>query len=65
MTDFLGKPLKVGDKVVVLQHFRTASFLVMDTVIGFTDEYVRIGRGLKSPEKLVKYEDAEAMTESD
>ena len=42
MTDFLGRELKVGDKVVALAHRRTSSTLYLGVVEKLTNKMVTI-----------------------
>ena len=42
MKDFLGKELKIGDKVVYLNYFRTSSNLHRGVITGFTPMKIKI-----------------------
>jgi hypothetical protein len=59
MRDFVGNELKIGDKVVYVDHFRTSSQLVMGIVERFTAKSVFVhgmyGVVRKEPLKVVKY----------
>lgn len=64
MCDFLGRELKIGDKVVYLMYCRTSSMYVKTIVTAFTPKKVRIkletnlGHELcVEAYKLIKYEE--------
>ena len=64
MCDFLGRTLKLGDKVVYLMHTRTSSHYVKTVVTGFTPKKVRVAIETNCDHtmcvesyKLIKYEE--------
>lgn len=54
MVDYLGKKMKVGDKVVMLVTYGKSSDLSKATITGFTNEFVVTDHGKKSPYKCIK-----------
>lgn len=54
MKDFLGRELKIGDKVVTGARYSKSGRLREDVIIGFGASMVKLAGGAKSPEKLVK-----------
>ena len=64
MTDFLGRTLNVGDKVVYLMHYSTSSYYYKTVVTGFTQKKVRVAIETNHNKtmcvesyKLIKYEE--------
>lgn len=59
MCDVVGNELKIGDKVVYVNHCRTSSHLVIGVVDSFTSKKIYVhsmyGLILKEPTKVVKY----------
>ena len=53
-TDFLGRPIAIGDTVVYLQHSRSSSSLHKSKVIGLSGTtMVALESGNKSSQKLI------------
>lgn len=54
MLDYLGKKMKVGDKVVMLETYGRSSNLTKATITGFSNTFVVTDHGKKSPSKCIK-----------
>lgn len=57
MTDFLKRPISIGDAVVYLSHSRSSSYLCKDVVIGLSPSMVLLKFTKKSPDKLIVVND--------
>lgn len=57
MTDFLKRPISIGDTVVYLSHSRSSSHFYKDVVIGLSPSMVLLKTTKKSPDKLIVVND--------
>ena len=65
MEDYIGNPLRVGDKVVYVATGKYG-FMEKTTVVGFTEKKVRLeSKRTVSPDHLIIYSPAPVMTLED
>lgn len=60
MCDFLGRELKIGDKVVYVRHYRTSCSLIKTIITGITPKRVYVeygGNSCVAPNHVIKYEE--------